>query len=347
MKRSVTLKDVARAANVSITTASRALADYWDVSAETKARVHEVARRLGYTPNLHAQSLVRKEPVLLGAYIDDDGIPLAEQPFFLPVVCGVRDRAAELGQHLLLLAKPAAEEQASLSTTIKRTRVGGLVVMGLTEDHPDIEELERLGIPTVTIDITPRGNRMAMITSDNAAQAAALTSHLIEQGCRRILFVGGKRNTTVHQARERGYRDALARHGLPPEAARVVYGDFSRQKAQEAVIAAWHEAPFDAVFAASDLMAAGAMSGLYELGLSIPGDVAVAGFDDLTFARHLSPPLTTVRQDPVAMGRAAVDALKALTNEEVVPDVIEVPGELIIRTSSLTSIHARGGSPKQ
>lgn len=342
MKRSVTLKDVAEAANVSITTASRALAGYWDVSPATRARVEEVARRLGYTPNLWAQSLVRKVPVLIGAYIYDDGIPLAEQPFFLPVVCGVRDRAAELGRHVLLLAKPA-EGEASLSTIVKGTRVAGLVVMGLTEDHPDLEELERLAIPTVTIDITPRGDHMVMVTSDNAAQAKLVTAHLIEQGCRRIVFLGGKRNTAVHQAREQGYREALRQHGFPEDAARVVYGDFSRQKAYEAVLDAWREEPFDAVFAASDLMAAGAMSALTELGLSIPADVAVAGFDDLAFARHLHPPLTTVRQDPVAMGREAVDALQALADKEVVPRVIEVPGKLIVRSSSLKSDPARGG----
>jgi len=343
MKRNVTLKDVAKAANVSITTASRALADYWDVSPATKARVREVAQKLGYTPNLLAQSLVRKETMLLGAYIYDEGIPLADQPFFLPVVCGVRDRAAELGQHVLLLAKPVGKE-TSLTTLVKGTRVGGLVVMGLTEDHPDLEELEKLAIPTVTIDITPRGPRMAMITSDNAVQAFAVTSHLIEQGCRRILFVGGKSNTAVHQARERGYRDALVQHGFPGEAARVVYGDFSRQKAQEAVLSAWHEAPFDAVFAASDLMAAGALSALSELGLSVPDDVAVAGFDDLAFARHLNPPLTTVRQNPVAMGREAVDVLKRLAGGEVVPNVIEIPSQLVLRKSSLKSNHAHGGT---
>jgi len=218
--------------------------------------------------------------------------------------------------------------------------------MGLTEDHPELLELERLGVPTVTIDITPRGDRMVMITSDNVAQAAAVTSHLIEQGCERILFLGGKSNTAVNQAREQGYREALRRHGFPSEAARVVYGDFSRQKAYEAVMAAWREAPFDAVFAASDLMAAGAMSALAELGLNVPADVAVAGYDDLAIARHLNPPLTTVRQDPVAMGREAVDALKRLASEEVVSRVIEVKSRLVVRASSLKfkSDSSRGGT---
>lgn len=335
--KSVTLKDVAKAANVSITTASRALAGYWDVSAETKARVQEVARRLGYTPNLIAQSLVRKETTFLGAYVDDNGIPLAEQPFFLPVICGVRDRAAELGQHVLLLAKPQGGE--SLSTAVKGAHVGGLVVMGLTTDHPDLGELAETEIPTVTIDIAPVGERMAMVTSDNTAQAEAVTNHLIEQGCRRILFLGGKPNTTVNQAREQGYLAALRRHGIDRVSPRIVHGDFSQHKAHDAVIAAWKEAPFDAVFAASDLMAIGAMHALAQLGLEIPRDVAVAGFDDLAIARHVSPALTTVRQDPVAMGRAAVDALKDLASgEEVKHRVIEVPGELIIRGSTSKSL---------
>lgn len=331
----VTLKDVAKAANVSITTASRALADYWDVSAETKARVQEVARRLGYTPNLIAQSLVRKETTFLGAYVDDDGIPLAEQPFFLPVICGVRDRAAELGQHVLLLAKP--QDRESLATAVKGAHVGGLVVMGLTEDHPDLCELAELDIPTVTIDIAPIGPRMMMVTSDNAAQSEAVTDHLIQQGCRRILFLGGKPNTTVHQSREQGYLAALRRHGIQGTS-RIVHGDFSQQKAHDAVINAWKEAPFDAVFAASDLMAIGAINALAKLGLDVPKDVAVAGFDDLAIARHINPALTTVRQDPVAMGRAAVDALKGLgSGEEVAEHVIEVRGELIIRASTLKS----------
>src|SRR5690606_14231774 len=98
--------------------------------------------------------------------IVDDGIPLAEQPFFLPVVCGVRDRAAELGQHVLLLAKPPSGG-TSLATIVKGPQVGGLVGMGLTEGDPELLELARLGIRTVTIDIAPRGDRMVMITSDN------------------------------------------------------------------------------------------------------------------------------------------------------------------------------------
>src|SRR5690606_14720119 len=143
---------------------------------------------------------------------------------------------AELGQHVLLLAKPPSGE-TSLATIVKGTHVGGLVVMGLTEDHPELLELARLGIPTVTIDITPRGDRMVMITSDNVVQAAAVTSHLIEQGCERILFLGGKRNTAVHQAREQGYRELLPRHGFPSEEARVVHSDSRPQTASPAVLA--------------------------------------------------------------------------------------------------------------
>lgn len=339
-RKSVTLRDVAQAANVSITTASRALADYWDVSPATKAKVQEVARRLGYTPNLIAQSLVRKETTFLGAYVDDDGVPLAEQPFFLPVICGVRDRAAELGLHVLLLAKPQGGE--TLTTSVRGAHVGGLVVMGLTADHPDLRELAELEIPTVTIDIDPVGERMMMVTSDNAAQARAVTDHLIEQGCRRILFLGGKPNTTVHQTRESGYRAALARHGFDPGMARVVYGDFSQKKAYDAVIQAWREAPFDAVFAASDLMAIGAIHALAELGLQVPQDVAVAGFDDLAIARHMRPALTTVRQDPVAMGRAAVDALNGLASgKEVNRRIIEVRAQLIIRTSTQKQLDSK------
>jgi len=349
-KRGVTLRDVAKAANVSITTASRALAGYPDVSPRTRARVRQIAQQLGYTPDFIAQNLVRREPTLVGVYIDDQGIPLAEQPFFLPVLCGVRDQAAELGQHVLLLARrpgsPSAPER--IEAVIKGTRIAGLIVMGLTDDHPYLDELERLGVPTVTIDITPRGRRMVMVTSDNTAQAAAVTSHLIEQGCRRILFVGGQPNTAVHRAREQGYRDALRRHGMPAAAARVVYGHFSREQAYAAVRAAWREAPFDAVFAASDLMAAGALRALADLGLSVPHDVAVAGFDDLPLAQHVTPPLTTVRQDPVAMGRAAALALKRLASQEPAglqdrepgdpashPKVVEVRGQLVVRASSL------------
>ncbi len=218
-KRGVTLRDVAKAANVSITTASRALAGYPDVSPRTRARVRQIAQQLGYTPDFIAQNLVRREPTLVGVYIDDQGIPLAEQPFFLPVLCGVRDQAAELGQHVLLLARrpgsPSAPER--IEAVIKGTRIAGLIVMGLTDDHPYLDELERLGVPTVTIDITPRGRRMVMVTSDNTAQAAAVTSHLIEQGCRRILFVGGQPNTAVHPRESRAIATPCAGTGCPPQ----------------------------------------------------------------------------------------------------------------------------------
>lgn len=334
MKEKATLKDVARESNVSITTASRALADYWDVSPQTKARVQAVARKLNYSPNLFAKSLVRGESTLLGVYVDDDGISLFEQPFFLPVVCGIRDRASELGMHVMMLARP--EGQSSLVDVTRSTQVSGLIVMGLTSNHPDLDELPSSNIPTVTIDIECRGKRMQMITSDNVVQAEAVTKHLIEQGCQSILFVGGKTNTTVHQARAEGYRRALERSGFPRSAQRMVIGEFDKERAKQAVLEAWSEAPFDAVFAASDLMAIGVYSALQELNLSIPEDVAVAGYDDLAIVSYLDPALTTVRQQPVAMGRAAVDSLQQLSSgKEVTTKPIEIASRLIVRESSL------------
>ena len=155
---------------------------------------------------------------------------------------------------------------------------------------------------------------MMMVTSDNAAQAKAVTDHLIQQGCRRILFLGGKPNTTVHQAREQGYLRGAAPPRDPSPTSPNRPRRLSQQKAHDAVINAWKEAPFDAVFAASDLMAMGAITPWPSSGSKFPGTSRSPALTTGHSAPH-NPALTTVRQDPVAMGRAAVDALKGLGSE--------------------------------
>lgn len=328
------IRDVAREAGVSITTVSRALAGHADVNAATRARVEEVARRIHYRPNVVAQSLVRKQGAFLGVYLDDEGLPLAGQPFFQRVLSGIRDRAARLGLYVLLLPPRAG---ADLTAIARSTQVHGIIVMGLAEDAPELEALASSDVWTVTIDIEPRGPYMRMITSDNEGQAAEATRHLLAQGCTQVLFVGGKPNTTVHRAREKGYRRALQQwgHDAKPH---VVLGHFQRDVAEAAVAAALEDRSFDSVFAASDSMAAGATAAILRAGLRIPEDIAVVGFDDLEIARVLSPPLTSIRQNPELMGSAAVDILHALTaGEEVVPQAIAIPCELVVRESSRKS----------
>lgn len=311
----VTIRDVAQQAGVSVTTASRALNGHRDVSEATRTRVREAARRLGYQPNALARGLVLGRTETVGVVVSE--LPrgdAAASPFMFQVLAGLSHEAGALQFDLVLFGtSPRAQAQIPYRQLCRKRGVDGAVLMGVRLDDPYTYQVVETDIPTVVIDVPVVGPRTGYVTSDNVAGAALAVRHLAELGHRHVGFINGHDSAHVSRARFAGYRAEAEAVGIRWRPEWVWEGDFSERSGYEGCRALLTRCPqMTAVFCASDLMAVGAMAAIRDLGRRVGRDVSVVGFDNMPFARLVTPGLTTVHQDPFEMGRAAIRVLVEL-----------------------------------
>lgn len=300
-----TIRDVAREAGVSVASVSRALNGHNNVRVALRDHVRTVADRLGYVPHLGARSLSMARTHAIGVMLPD-----LHGEFFSELVRGIDRAASARGLQLLLSNMHADAARAAEAARAMRGRVDGLLVMA-----PDLD-VEALfahvggGVPALLLNCADNPLGRAELRVDNVAAATAMIDHLVAGGHRRIVHVAGPAGN--HEARERvrGYRQAMAAHGL---AADVVDGDFSEEAGTRAaaLLLAAGDRP-DAVFAANDMMAIAVLVALREGGVAVPGEIAVAGFDDIPLARLFSPALTTMRVDIAAIGERSLERLAGI-----------------------------------
>jgi LacI family transcriptional regulator len=325
---SATLKDVAREACVSVASVSRVLNGTGVVGEEIRARVAEVAARLNYVPNVGAQSLMTRRTRLIGMLL-----PRLHGEFFSELIRGADEAARELGMHLLLSTSHEDAEETSRALRAMNGRVDGLLAM-LPVDGRFLQETMRGDLPIMLISTADAEHACGSMHVDNYGGAHAMVRHLAACGHRYIAHIRGRRDNIDAEERLRGYRDAMA--GLPGSRELILHGDFTEefgyQAAQE--ILELDERP-QAVFAANDLMAIGCMSALMEAGVEVPGQIAVAGFDDITTARYVRPALTTVCVKIADLGARAVRRLAQTIDapDGVPPEIEIVPAEVVVRKS--------------
>ena len=277
-----TIKDVARAAGVSVATVSRALNGTEKITPETRQRVLAVAHEMRFTPSSAARSLITRRTHAVGALLPD-----LYGEYFSELIRGMDLKARARGLHLLVSSSHGDASEAAAA---------------LADNLPP-------GLPVVLISTRLPDSGVSSFAVDNHAGAFAMTRHLISRGHRRIAFIAGPENNYEAQERLRGYRSALAE--LLPKARELVFaGDFNEESGWRAgsEIATMAERP-QAVFAGNDMMAIGCLAALTDAGLRVPQDVALAGFDDIPIARYVSPPLTTVRVRIAELGSLALDRL--------------------------------------
>jgi LacI family transcriptional regulator len=316
------------------------LNDYDDVSATTRERVLKLAEELEYTPTAAARSLVTKRSYVVGVVLST-GVdhPDIQHPFFQEVLVGLKRRLGTGGYDLLLLANEESGNAFGTHSYLQRCRhhrVDGVVLMGAQATEPDVQKLARSTIPCVAVDLDLVGRRTGFVISDNARGAGLAIEHLRKLGHDQIATITGPQHMRVGMDRFVGYRQALERLGLPYRDEYVREGDFyfeSGSAAMQELLSL--PQPPTAVFAASDLMAAGAMRTIEQAGLSVPADIAVVGFDDIQLAAMMQPALTTIRQDKLGLGSAAADALlRMIELDGAPPPGITLPVELVVRASS-------------
>ncbi len=314
-------------AGVSIATVSRALNDKGDVSVQTRERVREVARLIGYSADPTARSLVTQKTRLVAIVVGDNaGHRDLSLVFFGKVLAAISRRLAQSSYDPLLL--PPGDVGAE-------HRFDAAVLIGVDDDDPLVTDLASRQVPLVGVDVRCAG-RAAYVGSDHADGVRLALAHLHALGHRRIAHVAGAANTVAGSERLHAFRREAAALGLERSDELLRQGDFSSASGyrETCALLALAERP-TAIVAASDLMALAALQAIRDAGLQPGRDIAVVGFDDLEAAALAHPPLTTIRQDRQELGTlAATRAIELIENPDVTPRATVVPVELVVRGSS-------------
>ncbi len=328
---SATIRDVARAAGVSVATVSRYLNQSAPVSDEVAVRLQAVMSDLGYAPHATARSLATHKTNTLGLTMTD-----ISGDFFAPLISGIEAVTGAAGYDLLIASTRQLGPRRNFPPPVGPHNTDGLLVFTDSLDLSSLARLYEQNFPLILIHQSPPdGMDIPCVTVENKAASRALVSHLIEQhGCRRIVLLRGPQEQEDSLWREMGYRQALETHGLPYDPALIAPGEFDRYAAREAVLGLLAAGvAFDAVFSGDDEAALGVYIALAEAGKRIPADVAVVGFDDQRMSPYLTPPLTTVRAPTEEVGRSAAAQLIQRLRGQPVDSLTLLPTEIVLRGS--------------
>lgn len=327
----VTIKDVSREAGVSIKTVSRVLNNEKYVSVSTRARVADVVARLNFRPNAAARSLAGRRSFQIALICDNPS------PYYVyEMQSGIRDRCERDGVRMIAQPYDRGSDRLldEIESLVEATQIDGLILTPPVSDHPKVLDLlARRGVRFVRVSPGTDVGLSPSVFIDNRAAAATMTGHLLALGHRRIGFIAGDPGFATSAQRSQGYRDALRAADIPIDPALMRIGDYDfASGAREAAALLALAKPPTAIFASSDDMAAGVLTVAHQLGLNVPGDLSVAGFDDTALAGYVWPALTTIRQPTRQMAHAAADLL--LRADDGAPERREIAHELIVREST-------------
>lgn len=345
MKKPATVKDIARAAGVSVTTVSLALRDQHTnrISTATREKVLSIANTLNYHPNLAARALVNKQSNIIGLLIKT-----LLNPFYSEMAQDIIDRAQERGYRVITCSvEDGVDNHKADVRELVSHGVDGLIICAALLDDKFIFELIEGGLP-VALALRYVNDELGspaadFVGIDNPRGAYLAVEHLVKMGHRKIVLLVGPKNTSTGHDRLQGFQVCLDHYGLKPEPALVVEGDFTRRSGYEVtrdLIS--KDTEFTAVFATNDHMALGVLDALQEAGLRVPQDVAVVGFDDIEMAGLPGVGLTTVSQKKTVMGRVVVDILVSKIKMETVETVRRVVLEPKLIVRDTCGFKARG-----
>jgi DNA-binding LacI/PurR family transcriptional regulator len=332
----VTIRDVADQAGVSIGTVSLALSDNPDVADATKERVRDTAMRLGYQPSAAGQALRAGRMNAVGLVIPHSGQHVFSHLYFMQVLSGMSRVLNEADMTLILsTASEETDEDTAYVKVLRSLMVDGVVLASFALRDPHIGSLKQRQLPFVVIGRYPQDASVPAVGVDDFGGAHAATVHLIEHGHRRIAHICGQDGHLSAMDRREGYITALREHGLDVRPEYMVGGDYSEEagRAGMRMLLDLSEPP-TAIFAGNDETAIGAMTTLRDAGIEPGRDFAVVGFDDVRFAAHVTPPLTTVRQPMDDLGAAAARLLlHVLDGDDPTVTQSVLPTSLVVRDS--------------
>ena len=332
----VTLAIVAQVAGVSRATASRALTGSPLVRVDTRRAVQRVADRLGYVPSQAGRALVTGRSNAIALVVFEPTTLLFGDPFLPRLIRGLGEVLAAGDLQLVLFAPQTQADVDRLERHLAAGHADGVLLVSVPEAHPLPGRLLSRGIPVVIGGRPCEPQRFTHVDVDNVAGAVHAVAHLAAGGRRCIATITGRRDVAAGQDRLRGYHEGVEAAGLPVDEGLVEAGDFTRDGGARAMRVLLLRRPdLDAVFVASDVMAAGALQALREAGRRVPEDVAVVGYDDDPLAVSLHPPLTSVRQPIEEMGREMARLLVgAIHSPDQTPRRVLLTTRLEVRVSS-------------
>jgi len=302
----VTIKDIAKELGISASTVSRALSDSSLVNAETKRAIMKVAERLGYQRNELARALVMGSSGAVGLLVPD-----ITNPFFSDIARGVGEVADRIGAGVILCNTAAKiDRELNYVQLMRRKRVDGLLLCSTTIKAPYLNELEQAGIPFILVSRLPGQRNVPFVITDDHAGAKLAVEHLVDLGHRHIGFIGGPENVQASRDRMDAYLTVLKNHGLAVRSDWKCYAGFTQAAGREAAqrMLSLSDRP-SAIFAANDVTALGVLEVAEGLGLQIPLDLSLVGYDDISYASLPRIQLTTIAQAAVEMGRIAANWL--------------------------------------
>jgi DNA-binding LacI/PurR family transcriptional regulator len=336
---SVTIEDVARQASVSTATVSRVFNNSARVSAETRNRVLETASRMNYKPRSYRRQQGTGKAVGI-VFSNRFFESLTSTPFYAEVMAGVEQSLRERNHDVLIraLTDQAEQDLKSILSLCEKQRLGGLLVIGYEISRDFILKLRNLGIPLVLLDNDLWADKFDCIVNEDYLGAVEMTDYLIGLGHRRIAFICGPLRHKSLADRYAGYKDSLAKAGIPFDESLVriaesYHGMPEGEQMTVDILSNCSPHP-TAIFAGIDLLAIGALRAAQQMGRTVPGDLSIAGYDDIEMVQHMAPPLTTVRNFKFEMGYLAGKRLDELMSGSVKRPVKHTLAvELVIRGS--------------
>ncbi|WP_226527931.1 LacI family DNA-binding transcriptional regulator [Metabacillus niabensis] len=331
----LTIKDIAQKAGVSPGTVSKIINNYGGISEKTKKKVMDIIKETGYQPTFSAKVLATKKSNLIGLiYAGKVNVDFTH-PYFNEVVTSFKKTIGQLGYDIIMFSNEQFfKDNGSYIARCRHFHVDGCIIISGEEVEDAIYELVREEIPCMGIDIQLNGPKASFVMSDNVNLSRKVIQHFYLQGMRDIGFIGGNIGAAITSFREKGYRETMQQLGLEINPNWVQYGDFHEESGYNAMKKILETKPYPrAIYAASDLMALGAIDAIKEKGLNVPQDISVIGCDDIDACRYSCPKLTTVRQDKDRLGKLAAYMLDDLINGKSQLKPLFIDSELIVRES--------------
>ncbi len=336
----VTINDIAKAAKVSPSTVSRVIANNSRISKATTEKVLKIMKEMNYHPNIIARSLASKSTQIIGVVVPGSTEKAFQHPFFPEILRGIASVAYKNGYNILISStSDINEEKRIIKEFAKGGITEGIVLMTSRLNDPSVSELMKLNFPFVVVGRPQKENEVNWVDNNNFSISYELTNHFISQGYKKIAFLGVSSEYTVTVDRLEGYKKALHDNNILFDNDFVVEGEFIDDTGYDLMNKLFtKEIVPEGVIACDDLLAFGVIKAISDKGLDVPGDIAVAGFNNVPLADYFMPSLTSVEVNAFNLGLKAFELLLAdIKSEQKSFNRAIIPAELVIRKSSLNT----------